>query len=151
MEHNVKVVPSDVMTEHICELLEETDNVPLVISGSSMSPFLVHGRDTVYLSKIRSTVKRGNMIFYRRDNGKVILHRVIKVKENGCDMVGDAQTVIEPNVSYDNMIAVVTAVTRKGKLLKRSSICWLFFEKLWIRMIKLRPFIVKVYTKLVGR
>ena len=148
MEHRVKVVPADEMAEHIQALLEETENVPLVISGNSMSPFLVHGRDTVFLSKITKPVKRGDIVFYRRDNGRYILHRVYRVNEDCCDMVGDAQTAIEPSVRYENMIAVVTAVKRKGKILNHNSLCLWFFEKVWIRMVGLRPLAVKLYTKL---
>ncbi len=150
MVHNVKVVPADTMVEHIQALLTEASAVPLVISGNSMSPFLVHGRDTVYLSRIEKPVKRGDMVLYRRENGSYILHRVYAVKGPLYDMVGDAQTDIELSVRREDMIAVVTSVNRKGKILKRNSFCWMFFEKIWIRMIKIRSFAVKFYSKLKG-
>ena len=151
MEHKVKVVPADMMVEHIQELLKETDNVPLIISGNSMSPFLVHGRDTVYLSRIENTLKRGDMVLYRRENGAYILHRIYKVNEMGCDMIGDAHSIVEPNIGFDNILAIVTAVKRKGKFLRHGSFWWLFFEKVWIRMIRIRPFCVKFYTKLADK
>ena len=36
--------------ERILAVMETGTAAPLVISGNSMSPFLVHGRDTVYLT-----------------------------------------------------------------------------------------------------
>ena len=44
------------------------------------------------------------------------------------------------------MLAVVTAVRRKGKLLKQGSFWWDFFEKVWIRMVPLRPAAKAVYS-----
>ena len=52
--------PQDLIPQ-LLELLDETDTVPLLISGNSMSPFLIHGRDTVFLSKIITPPQRGDM------------------------------------------------------------------------------------------
>ena len=80
MEHKVRVLPPEVLMEQLLAVMEEAQTVPLIISGNSMSPFLVHGRDTVYLSKITSPLKKGDMILYRRDSGDYILHRICRVK-----------------------------------------------------------------------
>ena len=37
MEHNVRVLPPEILAECLPELLEDTQTVPLIISGSSMS------------------------------------------------------------------------------------------------------------------
>lgn len=151
MEHKVRVLPPEELMGPLLALLEETDHVPLVISGGSMSPFLVHGRDTVFLSKVRRPLKRGDMILYRRDSGTYILHRICRIRGNSLSLVGDAQTEIEEGVRPDQVLALVTAARRKGKLLKPGSFWWDFFEKAWIRIIRPRPLIVKAYTKLMVR
>ncbi len=46
--------------------------------------------------------------------------------------------------------ALVTAVRRKEKLLQLGSFWWDFFEKVWIRVIPLRPGIVAAYSALTG-
>lgn len=46
--------------------------------------------------------------------------------------------------------ALVTAVRRKEKLLQPDSFWWDFFEKVWIRVIPLRPGIVAAYSALTG-
>ena len=76
MEYHHKVLPPEVLLPQLLPLLEETDAIPLVISGGSMSPFLAHGRDTGCLSKVDRPLKRGDMILYQRDSGKYILHRI---------------------------------------------------------------------------
>ena len=73
----------------LLELLETADSVPLLISGSSMAPFLVHHRDTVYLSKVCHPLQRGDMILYRRDSGKYVLHRIFRTESETYTLVGD--------------------------------------------------------------
>ena len=149
MEKTTRVMKADILLEEYRKLLEDEniEALPLVISGNSMAPFLVHGRDTVYLSKPTGPVKKGDTVLYRRDNGAYILHRVYKADKDSYTMVGDAQTQLEKGIRRDQIIAVVTSALRKGKMQKPGTFWWEFFEKLWINMIPLRPAVVKLYTK----
>ena len=149
MERNVKVLPPEVLMDQLLGLLEDTESVPLVISGSSMTPFLVHGRDTVYLSKVAHPLKKGDMILYRRDNGAYILHRICRVDGETYTLIGDAQTQLEPGVRQDQVLAVVNAVCRKGRILHCGNFWWDFFAQIWIRMISLRPAAMAVYSRLM--
>ena len=147
MDYKVKVIDPQELIPPLLKLLEDTPTVPLLISGSSMSPFLVHGRDTVYLSKITYPPRRGDMILYRRDNGKFVLHRVYETGDT-YTMVGDAQTLLERGIRPDQLLARVTSVCRKGKMLQKGSFWWDFFEKTWIRMLDLRPAARSAYSHL---
>lgn len=130
--------------ERILAVMETGTAAPLVISGNSMSPFLVHGRDTVYLTPPPDRLKTGDMIFYRRDSGSYVLHRICAVEGDTFCLVGDGQVEKEPGIRRDQVIALVTAVRRKGKLLKKGSFLWAFFENVWIRMIPLRPAALRI-------
>ena len=143
--NNTKVLPPEAAVERILAVMETGAAAPLVISGSSMSPFLVHGRDTVYLSPPPERLKKGDMILYRRDSGSYVLHRICGAEKETFCLIGDDQREKEPGVRRDQVIALVTAVRRKGKLLKKDSVCWAFFEKIWIRMIPLRPAALRIY------
>lgn len=147
MDRKLNIAEPEELMEPLLELVKEGEAVPLVISGSSMTPFLVHHRDTVYLSKVSRPLKKGDMILYRRRNGAYVLHRICAVREGTYDLVGDAQTLIEPGIRPEQVLALVTAVRRKGKLLQRSSFWWRFFENVWIRMIPLRPWIMGLYRR----
>ena len=146
MEQKLIIVSPDLIMEPLIALLEDAEVVPLVISGGSMTPFLVHRRDTVYLSKADRPLKRGDMVLYQRDNGRYVLHRVLRADGDAFTMIGDAQTQPEPGIRRDQIRAVVTAVRRKDKLLKKGNFWWDFFEKVWIRLVPIRPFIRNVYT-----
>ena len=148
MERHQRVMQPEILLEEYRRLLKDENitALPLVISGNSMSPFLVHGRDTVYLSRLDRPAKKGDVLLYKRESGSYILHRVYKVEKDSYTMVGDAQTQLEQGIRQDQIIAIMTSALRKGKLQKKGSFWWEFFEKLWIRIIPLRPMLTKIYT-----
>lgn len=150
MEADLRVLPPEELMEQLLGLLDVAEQVPLVISGSSMFPFLHHRRDTVYLSKVTEPLKAGDMILYRRLTGQYVLHRIVRAERGRYVLLGDRQTVMEPGIRDSQILAVVTAVRRDGKLLKPDSFLWEFFEKAWIRMIWLRPWLIRGYILLTG-
>lgn len=150
MKTETKIVHPEVLLSEYSRLLKEDpsiDTLPLLISGNSMSPFLIHGRDMVYLSRLRRPARRGDMLLYRRGNGAYVLHRVYEVTPEGFTMVGDAQTALEPGVRQEQVAAIVTRVVRKGKPLAPGSFWWDFFEKVWIRIVPLRRPVHRLYTR----
>lgn len=142
------MAPGELLEEYRRVLLEEdaVQSLPLIISGNSMSPFLIHGRDTVFLSRLTRSARRGDMLLYQRTNGSYVLHRVYAVTAEVYTMVGDAQTVLEKGIRPEQVIAIVTKVIRKGKCLEPGCFWWDFFEKIWIRMVALRRPIWKLYS-----
>ena len=130
------------------ELVEEGHQVSLLISGSSMSPFLIHHRDTFYFQKPDRQLRVGDMVFYRRRNGKYVMHRICKIKPEGFYMVGDAQNEIEGPLQREQIFGLVTAVNRKGRLLQPGDFWWEFFARVWPRIIPLRGIVSRIYRKL---
>lgn len=130
------------------ELVEEGREVSMTISGNSMSPFLVHERDMIYFCSPERELRKGDMVFYLRDNGQYVMHRIVQVTPQGYDITGDAQYVIERNVRRDQIFARITKVKRKGKWIGPGNFWWEFFEHVWIRIIPLRRPLVAAYTAL---
>ena len=127
------------------ELVEEGREVSLLVSGSSMSPFLAHQRDYIYLKKPDHDFRKGDMVFYQRKSGQYIMHRIWKVKPDGYYIVGDAQTQIEGPVEREQIFAIITKVQRKGKWIGPGNFWWEFFEKVWIRIVPFRRMFVRAY------
>ena len=147
----VRQVDNDAYLGTLKELILEGREVSLLISGSSMAPFLIHHRDTVFLGPVKQPLKKGTIVFYQRDNGAYVLHRIYKVKKGGYyDIVGDAQTQIEENVRADQIFAVVTMVRRKGKDIREGDFWWEFFEHVWIRLIPLRRGLIRCFGAVCG-
>ena len=128
------------------DLLEQGKEVSIVITGNSMSPFLIHGRDEILISPPEGSWKKGDMAFYQRKAGQYIMHRICRVTPEGnCCFVGDAQTVIEGPIYPDQIFGKITKVKRKGRWIGPGNFWWEFFEHVWIRVIPFRPFLRKLY------
>ena len=48
------------------ELVEQGKEVRMVISGSSMAPFLIHGRDSIFFRAPERELRKGDIVFYGR-------------------------------------------------------------------------------------
>lgn len=154
MEERTKTVDTTQLMESYRKLLSTADLLPLGVTGGSMLPFLAPGRDTVYLSHVDRPLKTGDMALYQRDSGAYILHRVCRVEDGTYCMAGDAQTVLEHGIRREQVFAVVRKVRRKGKIQAPGCFWWEFFEKIWVRVIPLRPAAMRIYgtlTKLFRR
>lgn len=127
-------------------LVEEGHEVSMIISGSSMAPFLCHERDSIFFKAPDCELKLGDIVFYQRASGQYVVHRICKVKNGAYYIVGDAQTSIEGPVERAQIFAVVTKVVRNGVTLKPGDYWWDFFAHVWIRIIPFRPLTVKLYS-----
>lgn len=127
-------------------LILDGKDVSLLVSGSSMSPFIIHQRDSVILAPVREPLKKGDIVFYQRENADYVLHRIRRVHADGTyDIIGDAQIEIEPGVRREQIFAVVTMVRRKGRDIRPGDFWWFFFARVWLRIIPLRHFVMCVY------
>lgn len=126
-------------------MMEDGLEVPLLVSGSSMSPFMIHQRDRILMRRIESPLRRGDMAMFQRDDGAYVMHRICRIRGDEYYFVGDAQTVIEGPVRRDQIFAVVTAVQRKGVWQKPGMFWWEFFRTVWLWMRPFRPLLVKLY------
>ena len=130
-------------------LVEEGHEVSMLVSGSSMSPFLIHLRDTIYFKKPDRPLRAGDIVFYQRDSGQYVMHRILRVRGDVYDIIGDAQTEIERGVRRDQIFAVITRVKRKGRLIGPGDFWWTFFACVWTKLIPLRPLIARAYARLI--
>lgn len=131
------------------ELLSQGRQVPLVITGNSMSPFLVHERDEILISPPDRAWQKGDMAFFQRRDGHYVMHRIVKVNAKGeCFFVGDGQRMIEGPIEQEQIFGKIVSVKRKGKWIGPGNFWWEFFEHVWLNVIFLRPLLCKLYSLL---
>lgn len=129
-------------------LVEEGHEVSLLISGSSMAPFLIHHRDTIYFKAPDRELKPGDMVFYQRSSGQYVMHRIRFVKTDGYYLIGDGQQITEGPIAREQIFALVTAVKRKGKVIRPGDFWWEFFARVWLRIVPLRGIVSRLYARL---
>lgn len=147
MEKQKRIVDIYTYMPVLREILSEGREVSLVITGSSMAPFLIHGRDEILIAPPEGAWKKGDMAFFQRDNGQYIMHRICRVDRDGtCFLIGDAQQVIEGPIRPDQIFGKIVSVKRKGTWIGPGNFWWEFFEHIWLNIIPLRPFFRKFYS-----
>lgn len=94
--------------------METAGSASLTVTGWSMMPMLHNRRDTVVIAPVKGQRKKGELILYQRENGKFVLHRILRARNGGYVCCGDNQFFTE-KVEHSQLLAVVTRFTRGGK------------------------------------
>lgn len=130
-------------------LLADGGCVPLCVTGASMNPFLVDGRDMVWLVSCKQAdFRRGRIILFKRGDGSFVLHRIRKLLPDGSLMMnGDAQLWSEC-ISREQAVAVVREIERNGKKLSCNSFSFRFAGFCWQAAKPLRPLLMRVWRRL---
>ncbi len=131
----------------IKEKIDNGGTVKLPITGISMRPLLVWGRDTVEIVKCENP-KKGDIIFYLRDNGQFVLHRIVGADDRGYILCGDNQWRLERGIEDRHIIAVVKSINRKGKIINvEKNIIYKAYSSLWMTLLPLRKRIIPFTRK----
>lgn len=131
------------------EQLENGKTVSFVPKGNSMRPMLRDGEDMVLLKKPEGRLRLFDVAFYfRRETGKYVIHRVVGFKKDGSYvMLGDNNITKEYNIFPEDIIAVVTAFYRKGKMHTVTDVSYKIYCDFWFYTRPLR----RIYSALKGK
>jgi len=145
---HLTTIPMEELVKVVTLQLENGGSANLVVTGSSMHPMLRHRRDTVHLVPLSRQPKKGDLILYRRDNGKYILHRIVtRVRHDAFFCSGDNQWEKEA-VSTGQIIALVQGFTRKGKFVAESNFAYRLYVAGWVAMLPIRRPILALRRRL---
>lgn len=145
MNENTKKVALEELYPIIKEQLENGGTVKIPITGTSMLPLLVQGRDFVVLKSCEKA-EINDIIFYRRDNGAFVLHRIIGIDDKGYILCGDNQWVKEYGIKDHNIIGVVTEIHRDGKTIEINDKKYVKYYKRWLRLFPVRKPLIRILT-----
>ena len=117
------------MADIIYEQLNSGEDIILTVRGTSMYPIFLDKKTEVTLRK-KDSYSKGDVIFYRRDNGAFVLHRIIGKNSEGWILRGDNQTVKEFAVRDDMILGYVVFYKNKKKK-STSSLSFSFYSSIW--------------------
>ena len=119
--------------EVIEEILASGGEFRMYPRGRSMRPCIVEGRDSVVLvKKAPQEIRRYDMLFYRRDNGQFVLHRLMKIEKDGTyTMCGDGQSFLEKGIPPEQIIGCVQRMYRKERCKTLHSLGYWLYVRVW--------------------
>ncbi len=121
------------------EILSTGGSFSLTVTGTSMYPFILGGRDQVTLSPLPKKLKKNDLPLYRRVDGAFVLHRIVKVGKDGSyTMCGDHQWQLEKGIREGQMIALATAFVRKGRRFTDRNLIYRVYRTLWTWLFRFR-------------
>lgn len=77
--------------KRIEEVLQETGFVIVPIHGTSMRPLLKEGKSLVQIEQKDGRYERGDVVLFRKEDGTLVLHRIIEVRGSEYVLLGDHQ------------------------------------------------------------
>lgn len=127
------------------QLLASGKTIKISPQGYSMYPLFIPGRDKACIESTNfSSLKRGDVILYRRDHSILVLHRIWKITDNSLYMVGDNQTEIEGPLRADQVRGKLTGFIRNGKFIDVKNPLYRFLSSFWLFLRPIRPFVWRI-------
>lgn len=120
--------------------IKELGYAVVPITGTSMLPLLKEGRDLVELEACsQERLKKGNVVLYKKNDGTLVLHRIIKT-ENGefFTVLGDHQFKNAERVNKNQIIAVARGFFIKGRYVNEKTRWYRLYKKIWLSSLTVR-------------
>ncbi len=139
---------SILLYEKIMPLLEDGQSIEIHPHGFSMYPLITSPSDSVVIQPIAGeTLKRGDIILYRRTSGLLVLHRICRIKKDGFYFTGDNQTEVEGPLPEQQLLAKVIYIRRKGHTFSIKHPIYWICSYIWLILRPVRPLISRPIGK----
>lgn len=146
---NLEQVSTKTLLPFLIEMLDLGKQVRLTVTGNSMLPLWLNGRDSVILQKVEAP-KKYDVVLYRRHNGDVILHRIVRHTSEGYMILGDNQTQIDGPILPSDIIAAVTGFYRDKTYYSVNTWWHVLYCRIWVAVRPLRRILLPL-ARFVGR
>ncbi len=131
------------------EYINEHGSITYKNKGTSMLPLLREGKDLFTIEKkSKNRCKTGDVILYRSKDGKYLLHRIIKVRNNDYVILGDNCINREYGITDEDIIGVMNSFVRDGKEHNIEDKTYKIYRFLILNTIDMRILIKKMIGKL---
>ena len=124
--------------------LEKHGVIGFVPGGNSMWPTLKNRGQSVVVRKKEGRLKKFDVALYSRENGAFVLHRVMKVTDNGYIICGDSQFTLE-TVKEEQVFGVMEGFYRGKKYVECTDPKYCKQIEKWFRRKKIRKARLKVF------
>lgn len=140
-------VPNDVLLPDVERLLDEGTTVTLRVKGRSMLPFIVGGRDSVVLVKVRH-LQEGDMVLARLAGGRYVLHRIIRISGDAVTLMGDGNLQGTEQCRTADICGKVVKILRNGRYIEPDTPAERRKASLWRRLRPVRRYLLAVYRRI---
>lgn len=136
------------------EELKEKGTLIYTNVGTSMRPLIRQGKDVMIIKRpeewdeCKRKLKKMDVPLYKRDSGQYVLHRVVKVTEEGYVLRGDNTYSNEYGITDKHILGVLTGVIRNGKEVSVNSLGYRVYSYIWYYTYYIRKIVVWMKRKI---
>lgn len=144
-----KTIDKAIMMEEIRTLISEGKTVTITVKGNSMNPFMVHLRDQMTLGPWkREDIRKGTVALVRDIHGNYLIHRIIEVHPDRVVLLGDGNVRMTETATWDHIIGIMHAITRKGHTYTPESSLWRIYSAIWAFLTPVRRWPLGLWRRL---
>ncbi|MCI8307067.1 MAG: hypothetical protein HFH14_03355 [Lachnospiraceae bacterium] len=133
------------------EEISESGRLVYTNVGTSMMPLLRQNRDLMIIRKPDGRCQRYDVPLYKRNDGKYVLHRILKVNNDSYVLCGDNCRRREYGITDRQIIGVLSAVVRDGRTIPVSDWRYRVYAHIWCDFFYIRVIILwlkEIYGRL---
>lgn len=124
--------------------IQRTGKLVYTNVGDSMMPMIREKRDLLIIERVNGRLKKYDIPLYKRDNGKYVLHRILKVRRDDYVICGDNRWKREYGITDRHIIGVLTGIVRDGRTISMTDKKYRLYVHLWCDFFFVRAFLIKV-------
>ena len=136
--------------QDVSDAIERHGSIIVSPVSDSMYPLIREQRDAVVLGKARFPLQRFDVALYERDNGMLVLHRVMKAVGHSYDFSGDHYEQHETGIEDSQICALMTGFFHKEKYVSLDSAWYKLYCHVWCGTFFLRKVTVRIWRAIKG-
>ena len=114
------------------------------VHGYSMYPLLFDHKDSVYIEKAEN-FKKYDVVLFQRQNGQLVLHRIVGFKNGKLLICGDNEFRIE-KVEKEQVLGKMTEFSRNDKEYTVDNFWYKIYSRVWCFSFFTKRILRKAYT-----
>ena len=142
------MMTDDMVIEEAIRLVSDGVSVTLPVSGNSMLPFIIGGRESVILRK-PAELKVGDIVLAWVDNYRYVVHRIIHFDGDSVILMGDGNIKGTERCKLADVKAKATHVVGADEKMHYLYTPWRCrAAKLWWHLRPIRRYLLAIYRRM---
>lgn len=144
------------MKKSIEQVLKEQGKVVITATGVSMLPCIRPQKDVLILEVPKKKIKCYDILLYKRENGMLVLHRVLQAQNGSYSLCGDHQYILEDEVKEAQILAILKGFYRGKRYIDCENNRWYqWYIRFWCSSLTFRKGLIKgkniwkTYTEII--
>ena len=146
--NNFKTSPQvrTISIEEWCALNKEETclAVRIRLDGNSMYPLIRRMQDYITIHPVDRRIIKGDIVLFKRADGRYVVHRVRKTKGHAVLTMGDNCSCPDIEITADSVLGYITRIERGEHIINADTPLMRSLGLIWLILLPLR----KLYSKI---